>query len=219
MTASKCERFELEIGMRDHGALDAAEEAALDAHLQTCGSCGAFAAASRGVDSALRQQSGSDVANLDWSRLRADVTRTARRDRLKLWLAPIFLLQVPFVALVAPVKLPREVLIAGPFATVAIFVAYVWLVGRPFREVVAVVKDGDDLLRGYLRELRRKLVRSRIFAALNASLALISVACALALSPVRAYAAFCALLFGVWAAYDLAVKGPRLRRALAEAGR
>jgi len=217
--SADCERFELEIGLCEHGLLDAARSAALDAHLATCASCRSFASVARRAEAALRRQSESDAETIDWGRLSANTARIRRSYRIKLWLAPIFFLQVPLIALLAPVRLPREVLIAGPFATVAIFAAYVWLVGRPFRMLTAAARGRDDLLLGYVRELRRQRLRAWIFAIWNASVAVMSVECAFAFADIRGYAAACALFFAAWSAYDVAVTLPRRRRALTEVSR
>jgi hypothetical protein len=219
MTPAECDRFEVEIGMRQHGALDRKEEAALDAHLVGCAACRQFAVASGDTEAALRTRAASDVRLVDWSELQRGVHRLGRSYRRKLWLAPIFLLQVPLIFLLGTGHLPpRELLTVGPFATVGLYLGYLWLVNRPFREVMAVVKHGDDLLLGYTRELRRQRLRARIFVVYNGLLALGCLGGVLAAPNlrVRLFSLGCTLLFAAWTAYDLRWKLPRLRRALAE---
>lgn len=221
--ATECDRFELEICMRQHGALDAREEAALDAHLAGCAGCARFAAGGGGIDAALQRNVLEEAAAVDWTALRDGVTRWQRRQRLELWLAPLFLLQVPLAFLAATGKLPpRELLVAGPPLTVALYVAWVWLVNRPFREVLAVARSHDDLLAGWTRELVRKRRRARVFAAVNGAIAVACLAAAVVVdgtTRLAIYSLGCAALFGGWSAYDVALTLPRLRRALAEAGR
>ena len=216
-----CENYEVEIGMREHGALDAVEAAALDAHLATCAGCRAFAAGSGSIETALKERVAEEAAKVDWARLQREVMAWRRNYLLKLILAPLFLLQVPLAFLFATGHLPpRELLLAGPPSTVAIFVAYVWLVNRPFREVTAVVRGSDDLLRGYVRELRRRRLRARIFATVHVALTV----CSLGIAVVDRddgmvlYALLCVLVFGAWALYDLMLALPRLKQALEEAG-
>ena len=65
---TECERFEIEIGMRQHGALDAREEVALDAHLRGCPTCQRFAATFGGIETTLRQRvEAVDVTGLPWT--------------------------------------------------------------------------------------------------------------------------------------------------------
>lgn len=217
-----CERFEIEIGMREHGALDAREEAGLDAHLAGCRACRAFAGASDALTASLRQRAGADVAVVDWSEIQRGIVRLRRSYRRHLWLAPIFLLQLPLSFLLATGELPpTELLATMPIMTVGIYLAYIWLVNRPFREVMMVTRHPGDLLAAYARELRRQRLRARVFAALNTALALACLAMALLGEDgdLLLYGLVCAALFGCWAAHDLAVKLPRLGRALGEAGR
>ncbi len=216
----ECDRFELEIGMRQHGALDAREEAALAAHLATCESCRAFARATGDGEAALKRQVDAELAQVDWRALHRGVERLQRSYRLKLWLAPLFILQVPLIFLLGLGHLPpRELLAASP-ATVFLYVAWVWLVNRPFREVMAVVKSGDELLVGYMRELRRQRLRARVFSVIYLFLAVPGLALAFGGDGLRLrlYGVGCAVLFGALVAYELLAKLPRLRRALAEAG-
>jgi anti-sigma factor RsiW len=216
-----CERFEVEIEMRQHGALEPAEEAALDAHLATCDSCRRIAAESGATDAVLRDNARREIAAVDWSAIERGVTRLRRAYRRKLWLAPLFLLQVPLCVLLATGRMPDATMLAiGPASTVAIYVAWVWMVNRPFREVLAVVRSPDDLLRAYRRELRRQRLRSRIFAAVNGAITLTCAAAALFDGDPRSriYAVGCAAVFGAWTAYDVLWKLPRLGRALLIAG-
>jgi hypothetical protein len=219
--ASDCERFEVEIGMRQHGALEPKEELALTAHLAGCPSCQEFAASGADMLAALERQAKVEAAQVDWDDLQRRVRRLERSYRRKLWLAPLFILQIPLVFLLGLGQLPpRELLAASP-VTVAIYLAYVWLVNRPFREVMAVVRGGDGLLLGYARELRRQRLRARVFVVANLSLALVSIIEAV-VEPglrLRLYAVGCVFLFAGWAIYDLRVRLPRIERALAELGR
>ncbi|HEX4460096.1 MAG TPA: zf-HC2 domain-containing protein, partial [Polyangia bacterium] len=94
---TKCERFEVEIGMRQHGALDARETARLDGHLTTCASCRDFAAAGGDFDLALERQVATELETVEWRAVEDGVTRLQRSYRRKLWLAPLFVLQVPLI--------------------------------------------------------------------------------------------------------------------------
>jgi hypothetical protein len=210
-----CDKFEIEIGMRQHGALDAAEEAALDAHVATCESCRKFAASTGAFEATLKRRADEEVERVDWDRLLRGVRELRTNHRLKLWLAPLFLLQVPLIFLIGTGHLPpKEMLYAGPPLTVAIYLAWVWLIHRPFREVMAVVKNNDDLLRGYVRELERRIVRAKIFVAINALFVVSGVVLAIVFGePIDlGVAAF----FLGWVALDVWWRLPRLRRAKAE---
>lgn len=212
-----CDRFEVEIGMRQHGALDAEEERTLDAHLAGCASCRAFAASSGTIETALRKQVDAEVATVDWRALEDGVRRLQRSYKRKLWLAPLFLLQIPIAFLLATGHLPpRELLIAGPPMTVLIFVGWVWLMNRPLRALARAGRSSEDLVLGYVRELGRQRLRARVFAVLNTLLTVGCLASAAIQPEIRLYSIFCAAVFGGWAAYDLWVRLPRLRRALAK---
>jgi hypothetical protein len=219
--ASECERFEIEIGMRQHGALDPKEDEVLNAHLESCAACRQFAAANGGIEAALKHRVATDAAGVDWKKLQNGVHRLQRSYRRKVWLALLLVFQVPLIFLLGLGHLPPTELLAAAPTTVVIYLAYLWLVNRPFREVMAVVKGADDLLLGYVRELRRQVLRARIFVFVNILLSLVCLIAAL-VEPgtrLRFYWIGCAVVFGGWAAYDLRSKLPRLRSALAEAGR
>jgi hypothetical protein len=223
--ASDCERFEIEIGMRPHGALDAREERALDEHLARCGACRRFALDGGDVTTALSERAAADLERVDFTAMHAGVERWRRNCRLKLWLAPLFLLQVPLIFLAGTGHLPpRELLLLGPPLTVAIYVGYVWLIGRPFREVLAVARHADDLVTGYARELERRRTRARIFGWINLGLAFASLVSAFGVfgdggTRLMIYGLGCALVFGGWSAFDFAIVLPRVRRALADVRR
>jgi hypothetical protein len=107
-----------------------------------------------------------------------------------------------------------------PIMTVGIYLAYVWLVNRPFREVMTVTRHPGDLLAAYARELRRQRLRARVFVAINTALALGCLTGAvLGEDGALLLCLFCTTVFGCWAAYDLMVKLPRLGRALGEVDR
>jgi hypothetical protein len=134
---------------------------------------------------------------------------------LKLWLAPLFLLQVPLIFLIGSGHLPpKEMLFAGPPLTVAIYLAWIWLIHRPFHEVMAVVKNNDDLLRGYLCELDRRVMRAKLFVAINS----LFVASGVVLAIVQrdAIDLFVAAFFLGWVGLDVLWRLPRLKRARAE---
>jgi hypothetical protein len=216
-----CDELQVQIGMRQHGALPAGQAAALDQHLEGCLYCQGFARGAGQVEATLRERAEREAAGVDWESLQGRVRRLALSYRRKLWVAPLFLLQLPLAFLLGTGHLPdRQLLAVVPAANVAIYLGYVWLVSRPFRELMAVVKSGEDLLRGYLRELRRQRLRARIFVVVNLVLATALLATA-ATEPalrLRLYALGCALLFGGWAAFDLRATLPRLARALGEVG-
>ncbi|HWE26387.1 MAG TPA: zf-HC2 domain-containing protein [Polyangia bacterium] len=216
---TKCERFEVEIGMRQHGALDARETARLDGHLTTCASCRDFAAAGGDFDLALERQVATELETVEWRAVEDGVTRLQRSYRRKLWLAPLFVLQVPLIFWLglgqAP---PRELLLAAPL-TPLLFAAYVWLVNRPFRALMSAVLRGDDLVAGFVAELRRQRLRARIFVGVNALLTLTCLTQALIVPELRLklFELAGGLFFAAWATYDLAFKLPCLSRALDEA--
>jgi anti-sigma factor RsiW len=212
-----CDRFEVEIGMRQHGALDAEEERTLDAHLATCASCRAFAASSGTIETALRKQVDAEVATVDWRAIEDGVRRMQRSYRWKLWLAPLFLLQVPLIFLLGTGHLPpRELLIAGPPMTVLLFVGWVWLMNRPLRALTRAGQNREDLVLGYARELGRRRIRALVFAVMNTLLTVFWLVNAVLQPEIRLYSIFAAAVFGGWAAYDLWVRLPRIKCALAE---
>jgi hypothetical protein len=218
-----CERFEIEIGMRQHGALGAAEAVDLDAHLATCATCRAFAASQMGLEQTLHQRTAAEVARIDWQALERGVARLRRSYRLKLWLAPLFFLQVPLVFLIGSGKLPPiEMLVLGPPATVLLYVGFVWLVNRPFRSLLLAGASTEDLAAGYAAELQRRRVRAWVFIVANLGFVALGLAMAL-LGPAdtrsRLSALFVAAFFGVWAFVDLAFTLPRIARNLAEVRR
>jgi hypothetical protein len=217
--ATQCEEFEVKIEMAAHDALDAAETRALGAHLHECASCRHFAERTGALADALKHEVKQEQTRTDWSRLEGGIARLRRAHRLKLWLAPLFLLQLPVSFLLATGHLPSLLLLVTiPQGTVVIFLVYVWLVNRPFREVLAVARAREDLMRGYERELLRRQLRARIFAVVNAGLALAGIVAAFFQPTARLvfYALGCALLFLGWAAYDVLRNLPRLGRALSE---
>jgi hypothetical protein len=216
--SNDCETFEVELGMRQHGALEPERVAALEAHLAGCASCRAFAAATGRQATFLRAAAADDAGNVDWDKMQRGVEALRRAYRRKLWLAPLFLLSLPLALLVGGGHLPAKLFVLAPVSNLLVFLAYLWLIGRPFREVVAVAKSGEPLLAGYVRELRRQRVRTWLFVAWNGSAALVMLAAALfeTGARLRLFGALGALGFGAWTAYDLVSRLPRLRRALAE---
>jgi len=217
-----CERFEIDIGRRQHGALPQDEAVALDAHLAGCPSCRRFEASGRHYEEALAHRALAEGNQVKWETVWGRVRRLHRNYRLKLWLAPLFLLQLPLVFLAGKGELPPPQLLAvvAP-ANVAIYFGYVWLVNWPLRRLLAAAGSGQDLVAGYERELRRSRLRAALFAAVNGMIALFCLYQTLA-APVlrmRLYGLGCVLLFGGWAAYDLFRKLPRLRAALTEVRR
>ncbi len=217
--SNDCETFEVELGMRQHGALEPARVAALEAHLAGCASCRAFAAATGGQAASLRAAAEDESGRVDWDRVQEGVEGLRRSYRRKLWLVPLVLFALPLALLVSGGRFadPR-LYVLFPTSNLLVYLAYLWLIGRPFREVVAVAKTGEPLLAGYVRELRRQRVRTWLFVAWNGAAALIMLASALfgMGARLRLFGALGALAFGAWVAYDLAARLPRLRRALAE---
>jgi hypothetical protein len=214
-----CERFEIEIGRRQYGALPPDEEAALDAHLAGCASCRRFEASGRHYQEALSQRASAEASQVSWETVWGRVRKLHRNYRLKLWLAPLFLLQLPLASLAARGELPPPQLLAivAP-ANFALYFGYVWLVNWPLRRLLAAARSGQDLVAGYERELRRRRLRAGIFAAVNGMVALASLYPVL-MAPglqLRLYGLACMVLFGGWAAYDLFRQLPRLRAALNE---
>jgi hypothetical protein len=217
-----CERFEIELGRRQHGALPPDEAAALDAHLAGCASCRRFEASGRQYEEALAQRAQAEGSQVNWETLWGRVRKLHRNYRLKLWLAPLFLLQLPLASLAARGQLPpAELLAVVAPANVAIYFGYVWLVNWPLRKLLAAARSGQDLVAGYERELRRRRLRAGIFAAVNGTLALACLYPMLTAPGLRlrVYGLGCVLLFGGWAAYDLFRRLPRLRAALLEVRR
>src|SRR5262249_36297928 len=127
-------------------------------------------------------------------------------------------LQFPLLIWLSTGKLPPAPVLAAAPSTVLMYLGYLWLVNRPFREVLAVVKSGEGLFVGYTRGLRRQMGRARLFAVTNLSLpglGLLLGSLARGLRG-RRLGLGGAAVFGLWAAYALKSKLPRLRRALAE---
>ena len=93
------------------------------------------------------------------------------------------------------------------------------LVNRPFRTLMSAVLRGDDLVAGFVGELRRQRLRARIFVAVNVLLTLTCLVQAIVVPELRLklFELGGALFFAAWAGYDVAWKLPRLTRALAEA--
>jgi predicted anti-sigma-YlaC factor YlaD len=214
-----CETFEVELGMREHGALDPARMASLDAHLAGCPACRTYAESSGTHTTSLKREAELEADHVDWEHLQRGVHRLRRSYRLKLWLAPAFLFLFPLALLVSGGHVDPKLYVLAPISNFAIYVAYLWLVGRPFREVLAVAKSNEPLLDGYVRELRRTRLRTWLFVAWNGAAALAMLTAALLDPRMRLYGTLCALGFGAWTAYDLKARLPRLRRALAEVGR
>jgi len=217
--SGECQSFEIDIVRRQHGALPPEEAAALDAHLAGCASCRMFEAAGRRYQEAVARRSRAEAGQVNWETVSGRVRKLHRNYRLKLWLAPLLLLQFPLAALAAKGQLPplRLLAIVAPI-DVVLYLGYLWLVNWPLRRLVAAARSGQDLVAGYERELRRRRLRARLFAAVNGAIALACLYPALT-SPglqLRIYGLGCALLFGGWAAYDLFRRLPRLRAALSE---
>jgi hypothetical protein len=214
-----CDRFEIDVEMRRHGALDAVEERTLDEHLAGCAGCRLYADEGGTVEASLRASAEEDAAQVDWDRLHRGVLRLRRSYRWKLWLAPLFLLQTPLAFLLATGRAPDpQILAAGMVGNVGLYLAYVWLVNRPLREILRGTRG--DLLESYMRELKRQRLRARVWVAINVALTLGCALFAFEQPSVRMvlYALGCATVFVAWAAYDLTWKLPRLQRLLAEVG-
>ena len=64
-----CERFEIAIEQRRHGALAPDEVALLEAHLATCASCVAFDRAGQTMEETMRNATTETLSNMSWSRI------------------------------------------------------------------------------------------------------------------------------------------------------
>src|SRR6185295_12650287 len=107
-----CERFEIDIGRRQHGALPPDETVALDAHLAGCASCRRFQASGRHYEEALAQRAHAEASQVRWETIWGRVRNLQFTYRLKLWLAPLFLLQLPLACVAATGHLPPARLLA-----------------------------------------------------------------------------------------------------------
>ena len=92
-----CDERELGIEQHLHGALGAAESAALTAHLETCPRCRAYQASAQGAEAVMHASVGSAATSADWSQ----VERAARGQlaRLVFGFAAALLLVTGFGAL------------------------------------------------------------------------------------------------------------------------
>ncbi len=64
-----CERFEIAIEQRRHGALTPDEVAPLEAHLAMCASCAAFDLAGQTMEETMRNATTETLSNMSWSRI------------------------------------------------------------------------------------------------------------------------------------------------------
>src|SRR5687768_3614980 len=74
---SGCEDFEILIEMRQHGALDDAGAARLEAHLVSCAPCGAFAEIAKSTEAAMQASAKGLTGGMDWERSRERVRQMA----------------------------------------------------------------------------------------------------------------------------------------------
>src|SRR5512138_1511470 len=74
-----CEEHEIAIEKRRHGALAAADTAALDAHLASCAACRAFEATSRRTEDAMAAMASEALGEVDWARVERGVRSSMAR--------------------------------------------------------------------------------------------------------------------------------------------
>ncbi len=76
-----CEQAELSIGMRQHGALDAAGLSDLEAHLAGCASCRRFEDTTRRLETDMQSQTMDELSRIDWTRVETRMRKLHEENR------------------------------------------------------------------------------------------------------------------------------------------
>jgi anti-sigma factor RsiW len=215
-----CDLQQIAIERRLHGDLGDAEAAALDAHLQTCAACRDYLLAARGTEAAMNEQVQAVLHEVDWERVR----RSAARHRA-FWREDFIsnAAAVAGAALVGWWLVPAEKLqgrwpwlLGAALAAIALTA----IIARERSRGLEADADPFELLAAYRIRIRRDLTRWRRQLEIYAILPVVALATigfphwpgAAALP----YLLGTSAVVGVLAAYDLLVRLPRARRALAD---
>lgn len=211
-----CEEHEIAIEKRRHGALPAAESAALDAHLASCSACRAFEATSRRTEDAMAAMASEALGEVDWARVERGVRSSMAR------LVTAFAVMVSMVLALGALAWWTAPAPGRDDATLG-FAIGAGLVLAVFATVAAVktrtmlrLERGPEMLAWLRRDRARRLRVLRLFAFVGPLIAIAYGSRALGGSSKGAlWAASAAVVAAGWA-FATFVKLPRLRREVAD---
>jgi anti-sigma factor RsiW len=169
-----CDRWEIEIERRAHGALGPGEAEALAAHLAGCGRCQAFAGLVGQVNSRLQQDASVAAREADWPAIERRVEERARRMRRSGWLVPSALLGAAALSFALGLPLKGALLMgSGALLTTAIArqMSTRWL-----RDLEQAQASREGLLAFSRQQVEAELRAAKIGAVALVWLALVQVA-------------------------------------------
>jgi hypothetical protein len=215
-----CDRFEIAVEMRRHGALDAPAVAKLDAHLASCEACRRFDALSKSSEEAMQGAAAAIGRSMDWESARArvhSIVEAKRRTILRFALASGLLL-----AAVGWFEGTAAVVVTGACLALVLFVALSEQRDRA-RELARAEGAQEDMIAFYRNWLDRSFRAQRDGSWLTLAAGVLwlgagALRAANADAPERevAFAVGAGLFFlGTFALYRV-VRMPRLLRERAE---
>jgi hypothetical protein len=221
-----CERFEIAIGKRRHGALAPDEGAALAAHLSGCASCAASDRLGQTLDERMRSMTADTLQETDWVRIerRFEIWRRSHDpSRVRVVLGAL----AGIVGGIATLLLLGHDLVAEPRLLVTgiavplvfVFALQRWARLRGLREARAAEASRGALLACFREQLDRRIAqeaRARTFLpVLFGSLFVLCVVSGEDARFLARFGGFVVIMFGVALHSHLRVL-PRLRRERAE---
>lgn len=216
-----CQRFEIAIDQRLHGALGEDEASALEAHCATCEGCRAYEDSARSTDLVLHSLAGEARVTVDWDRIDRAIRMELRARTRKL--AAGVVIGVVAVALATSGFAPpgEGVLFAIEVGALvgAIVLARVLVVMREVRSVSGLAR-GDELIarhRAMVEKQVRSIRRFRWIALAVVVWCIFNAAHSIEVRHVIVHAGLACIVLGSWL-HTLLVRYPRLRRQLVELG-
>lgn len=152
------EAAEIAIGMRQHGALDAAGCAELDAHLASCASCRAFAQTTLDLESKMQAHTLAELSHINWTNVEARLARI--RDENRHLVPRAAAAMVGFVLVLAWIY-DLQTAVLGGLLGAGICAGFAVMVRRRRRELARAADSQGELLAFYRAQVARGLENTR----------------------------------------------------------
>lgn len=152
------EEAEIAIGMRQHGALDAAGCAALDDHLTSCASCRRFEHTTATLETEMQAHTINELSHVNWTHVEARLARL-RAENLNL-VPRAAAMVVALVAVVAWVYDANTALTTAALGA-GICALFAVMVRRRRREIARAAESDGELLACYRAQVAGALRRTR----------------------------------------------------------
>jgi hypothetical protein len=171
--ADGCERFEIDIEQRAHGALGADEGQALEGHLASCERCRGFARLVTETEARLKSAGDEAARAAQWPAIERSLAEQTRRMKRSAWLVPTALLGAAAATFALGLPLGGAlVMAAGALVTTA---AAHFLRARWLRALAQAEASREGLVDFYRKQVRADLRAVRVAAVALTGLALVQV--------------------------------------------